>query len=49
MVGEEDGVPAPDVDVVAVTLGSTLSHSVVDSDVVCINICTCGHYLEEDE
>ena len=37
VVGEEDGVPAPDVDVVVVTvlLGSTLSHSVVDSDVVC--------------
>ena len=55
MVGEEDvgvstTVTTPDVDVVAVTvlLGRTLSHSVV-SDVVCINICTCGHYLEEDE
>ena len=51
VVGEDDGVPAPDINVVLVTvlLGSTLSHSVVDSDVVCINICTCGHYLEEDE
>ena len=56
MVGEEDvgvstTVTAPDVDVVAVTvlLGSTLSHSVVDSDVVCINMCPCVHYLEEDE
>ena len=51
VVGEDGGVPAPDVDVVVVTvlLGSTLSHSVVDSDVVCINICTCVHYLEEDE
>ena len=51
VVGEDGGVPPPDVDVVLVTvlLGSTLSHSVVDSDVVCINMCPCGHYLEEDE
>ena len=50
-VGVSTTATPPDVDVVVVTVlqGSTLSHSVVDSDVVCINMCPCVHYLEEDE